>query len=262
MSAIEQVCYLCGRPIDEDLSADHVPPKQFFAPSVRAAYNLSRLVTLPAHGACNKSFESDEQYFAWSMAALCLGSTAADALVRDQGKKFRAGSGVGLGRKVLAEFVRQPSGLHLPGDRVIKRSEGERVGRVIWKLIRGFYFAETGIVLPETTPYTYEVVEPDRAAQHAGSSALWEQVKAQAPRGTYGGVFEHKYFAGEADGSRMHLWGMLLWDKLMIFAAHHDPASPDDQLRTANELPTSGPVRQPPNVTAGWISGKKRHEME
>lgn len=172
-------------------------------------------MTVPAHGVCNKSYESDEQYFTWSMAALCLGSTAADALVRDQGRKFRAGSSVGLGRKVLAEFVHQPSGLQLPGQRVIKRVEGERMGRVVWKLVRGLYFTETGTVLPEDTPYTHEVIEQDRAAEHAGTSAVWEHVKAQSPRGIYGGGFEQKYFVCEVDDSQMHMWGMILWDKLM-----------------------------------------------
>ena len=28
-------CYLCGDPITEDQSQDHIPPKQFFAPQIR-----------------------------------------------------------------------------------------------------------------------------------------------------------------------------------------------------------------------------------
>ena len=68
-----------------------------------------------------------------------------------------------------------------------------------------------------------EFVEPERARETAGRNAVWEAVKAQSPRGSYGGVFEYKYLVGDAGPGRLHCWGMLLWDKVMIFVAHHDP---------------------------------------
>jgi hypothetical protein len=216
-------CYLCGLEITEDASVDHVPPKQFYAPELRAQHNLARLVTLPAHGVCNKAYESDEEYFTWSLAAIAGGSIAADALVRYQSAKFRAGKSQGLGRTVLREFETNPSGLILPPGVVVKRVQGERLVRVVWKITRGLYFHEHGSVLPDDTPKTMEFVEPERARQAAGTNAVWEFVKAQEPRGAYGGVFEYKYVARDLQPGRLHCWGMLLWDKMMIFVAHHDP---------------------------------------
>ena len=112
---------------------------------------------------------------------------------------------------------------HTTGGRVIKRIQGERVSRVLWKLVRGLYFHEKKVVLPEDTPRTMEIIEPERARETAGANPVWEKVKAQEPRGSYGGVFEYKYFVGDVDGKKLHVWGMILWDKIMIFVAHHDP---------------------------------------
>ena len=47
-----------------------MPAKQFFAPRLRVSENLSQLVTVPAHRACNKAYEKDEEYFAWALVPL------------------------------------------------------------------------------------------------------------------------------------------------------------------------------------------------
>jgi len=225
-------CYLCGSDIESDHSMDHLPPKQFYASSLRTDRNLSKLVTIPAHGACNRSFERDEEYFTWSLSPLAVGSTAGDALARERADKLGRGRSVPLFQAVRKEFEPNPSGLHLPGGRVVKRFDGERVNRVAWKLVRGMYFHETSAVLPDDTPFTTEIIEPERARELAGINPLWEKVKAQNARGSYGGVFEYKYFFDELDGKKLHSWGMILWDKIMIFIAHHDPADPKDDQGT------------------------------
>ena len=189
-------CYLCGNQIESDFSMDHVPPKQFYASSLRRDLNLSQLVTIPVHGACNKLFENDEAYFTWSLSPLAVGSTAGDALVQERVKKLKRRNRLAaLYEMVLREFDKFPGGLHLPGGRVIKRFNGERVNRVVWKLVRGLYFYETKSVLTEDTPSTIEIIEPDRARETAGTNLVWETVKAQEPRGAYGGVFESKCVA-------------------------------------------------------------------
>jgi hypothetical protein len=226
------ICYLCGVNIESDYSMDHLPPKQFYASSLRSDLNLSKLVTIPAHGTCNRSFERDEEYFTWSMSPLAVGSVAGDALARERADKLSRGRSVPLFQAVRQEFDKNPSGLHLPGGRVIKRFEGARVNRVAWKLVRGLYFHETSAVLPDDTPFTTEIIEPERARELAGTNPLWEKVKAQPSRGSYGGVFEYKYFFGEIDGKKLHSWGMILWDKLMIFVAHHHPKDANADERT------------------------------
>lgn len=204
---------------------DHVPPRQFYAPSLRKAHNLARLVTLTSHGACNRSYEQDEEYFTWSLSPMAVESTAGSALHRDRLQKLQRGRRTALFHMVRNEFDPRPSGLHLPKGRVVKRFSSERVTRVVWKLVRGLYFHEVGSVLPEDTPKMWDVVEPERARELAGKNAVWERVKAQPPRGAYGGVFEYKYFVGRFDDKTLHAWGMLLWDKIMIFVAHHDPGA-------------------------------------
>ena len=223
------ICYLCGLDIESDRSMDHVPPKQFYATSLRSDLNLSQLVTIPAHGACNTSFEKDEEYFTWSLSPLAVGSTAGNALARERAEKLAAGRSVPLFHAVRQEFDKQPSGLHLPGGRVIKRFQGGRVNRVAWKLVRGLYFHEMSAVLPDDTRFTTEIIEPERAREASGTNPVWEEVKAQDPRGSYGGVFEYKYLLGDADGKKLHVWGMLVWDKIMIFIAHHDPQDSEIQ---------------------------------
>ena len=132
---------------------------------------------------------------------------------------------------VLHEFDKFPSGLHLPAGRVIKRFDGERVGRVVWKLVRGLYFYETKSVLGEDTRHTTEIIEPERGRETAGVNPVWEIVKGQESRGSYGGVFEYKYLVRDISerGDRLHCWGMLLWDKIMIFVAHPHPKAPSQQ---------------------------------
>ncbi len=133
-----------------------------------------------------------KSYFTWSLAPLAMASTAGSALVSHHADKFRGGRSQGLGRAVLREFEKQPSGLHLPPGLVIKRVQGERISRVVWKLTRGLYFHETSGVLAKDTPWTMEFVEPETARETAGRNAVWEAVKAQSSRGSYGGVFEYR----------------------------------------------------------------------
>jgi hypothetical protein len=56
-----------------------------------------------------------------------------------------------------------------------------------------------------------------------GENPAWEVVKAQDPKGKYGGVFEYKYLSSEVDGEPLHTWGLLVWNRLMFFVAHHQP---------------------------------------
>lgn len=219
------VCYLCGELVREDVSDDHVPPKQFFAPIIRKNENLDQLVTLPTHKACNEAYARDEEYLTWALAPIAAGSPAADAVVAHHASTFRAGRrSVGLGRKILSQFVERPSGLYLPHDLVVMRVEGDRLARVLWKIVRGLYLIETGRVLPEDTPYALEIMEPASpgVSKHP---EIWEAVKEQSSKGTYGAVFDYKYLHAVAGAAELHAWGMLLWDKIMVFILHVHPHS-------------------------------------
>jgi hypothetical protein len=219
---VPEICYLCGQPIaPTDLSRDHVPPQQFFAAPIRKAVPLN-LVTLPAHRKCNEDYRLDEEYFTWTLCSVVAGTTAADALNAYNASKFKSGKSIPLGLKVLSEFEEQPGGLYLPRGLVAKRVDGHRIKRVAWKVVRGLYRIEIGSYLPEDTIYALEVKEPENR-DPSDLDELWERVKAQASRGSYPGVFDYKYLDLRAGAAQLHAWGMLLWDQMMVFIAHHPP---------------------------------------
>lgn len=226
-----QLCYLCGNPIETDRSDDHVPPKQFFPESIRAQVNLNRLITIPAHRTCNEGFGKDEEYFTWTLGSIAMSSPTGRALVDDNARTFRSGKAVGLGLKTLREFEERPSGLHLPHGLVVKRVEGARLVRVVWKVVRGLYFIETSNVLSEATRRKIDIIEPVRAPQ-SQDNPIWEAVKAKPSKGVYPGIFDYKYLDVSKEGLRLHIWGLLLWDQVMIFIAHHHPASTHDAAAT------------------------------
>jgi hypothetical protein len=116
--------------------------------------------------------------------------------------------------------------LFLPDGKVVKRANHSRVSRVHWKIVRGLYYIETGSVLPVDIDYLVEIREPE----HSGSSEMdtfWEAAKAAPSKGQYQAVFAYKYRSLEAsrgtERAVVHVWGTLLWDRLMIFLAHLDP---------------------------------------
>lgn len=41
----------------------------------------------------------------------------------------------------------------------------------------------------------------------------------------YPGVFDYKYLAADNEGAALHVWGMLFWDRIMIFVGHYPPAA-------------------------------------
>jgi hypothetical protein len=227
-ATLVSICYLCGHAIDGDETADHVPPQQFFAPELRRAFNPDRLVTLPTHRICNGEFGRDEEYVANAMVPVAMGSVAADALIHHHAERFRAGRAVGLGYKVLQSFDRRPSGLHLPRDLVAIRLDAPRVKRVVWKIVRGLFFIEHAEVLPERTRFFVEFQEPENR-DPSELQQLWEVVKSQESHGSYQAVFAYKHFHIEKFGVTAHLWGMLWWDRIMVFVSHSAPGDSGDE---------------------------------
>lgn len=218
-----ELCYLCGREITADGTDDHVPPRQFFAESIRARANLSRLITLRAHRVCNTAFGRDEEYVTWTLSSIAMASPTGRAVVEANARAFQARKSVGLGLKTLREFEDVPSEPRLPDPLILKRVEGARVRRVIWKVVRGLYFHETSMVLPEATWRKTEIIEPVRASVR--ENPVWEAVKAQPGKGVYPDVFDYKYLEVVAKHGRLHLWGLLLWGQIMVFVAHRHPTA-------------------------------------
>ena len=215
------ICYLCGKKFDENISKDHIPPKQFYAGCIRQTHSPN-LLTLPTHKSCNTAYQLDEDYFVHSLGPLALGSYSGNAILRDIDHQMKRPQGYGkrIGQMILKEFDRRPGGIILPHSKVAKRFDGKRIWRIIWKITRGLYFHEKGQFLPEKTPRLFDIVSPGDKPSSELSYVLRTPSRGQHP-----GVFDYK-FMNIPEINNMHLWSMLLWDRIIIFIAFHDPECP------------------------------------
>jgi len=174
--------------------------QQLFAPKIRRKYNVSQLITLDAHQACNSAYQDDEDYFVRTLTPFARGSEAGNAIYAKVLGDFRTGKQVPLTKMVLEEFDPNPSGLLLPGGKVVKRFQGERLRRVAWKIVRGLHFYHNNEVLPENWKsvgvqiYAGETPRPDDVRCF---------VAITPSRGTYPGA---------------------LWDRIIVGVTFHDPA--------------------------------------
>jgi len=96
-----EFCYLCGQQLRPPTDRDHIPPKRFFAPSLRKKHNLSKLLTAEVHKECNKSYQSDEEYSVYTLLGSMRGSYVDNELYNHILAKYRPGEGIALVKKVL-----------------------------------------------------------------------------------------------------------------------------------------------------------------
>jgi len=201
-----EICYLCGKRLDkkEDISYDHVPPKQFYPSTIRKNTNLN-LFTLPTHIACNKSYQKDEDYFVNSLGPLAKGSYSGNGLWKDISHQMSRPESRKLIWKVFKEFERRPSGIILPNELIAKKYEGERIRGVVWKITRGLFFKEYNKFIPKDIDKKIWI-----SGYGKGLSPLFPYVRDTPPRGDYPGVFDYKYIKVE----NYNLWALLFWDTI------------------------------------------------
>lgn len=138
-------------------------------------------------------------------------------LMRERAAQYQAGKTRPLMRQVLNEFDEQPSGLWLPPDKVLKRFDSARIGRVLWKIVRGLYYVHHASVLPESTPRRFLSVRADEEMP-----AFAVVLEGSENRGEVPSVFDYR-FTQIIDVEGMHLWALRLWQYFTIFVAHHAP---------------------------------------
>jgi len=212
----QAICYLCGKTVVGPAAQDHVPPRQFYSKEIRKLHNPN-LRTLPTHSACNRAYQLDEEYFIHSMAPLVLESYAGKSVLRELLSQYKKNRNRKLNQKILNEFEECPSGLYLPGDKVVKRMDAERIWRVVWKILRGLFYYEHQRFLPEDTSRRFKVVSPGYKPPDEFFLIPDDPICGQYP-----GVFDYKYrvFPEINNG---HLWAMLFWDRLILLTIFHDP---------------------------------------
>lgn len=208
-------CYLCGRPIVDEMSRDHVPPRQFFPSRLRRTHNLSQLITLPTHETCNHAYKLDEDFFVHDIGPLSKGTFAGDRLWTDIRHRLGKKPEAHLREIVLAEFETRPSGLILPKGIVVKRVK-PRVHRVAWKIARGLFTHDLGRFLPEHTPRRFEVINDKMPP---GDHLL--PLLAEKSRAAYPGVFDYKRIS--VSRPPFHQIAILFWDSIAWCISFHDP---------------------------------------
>lgn len=213
-------CYLCGLPLCEPISVDHVPPKQLYARKIRKAHHPLLLDTLPVHDACNKAYQLDEDYFIHTLMPFGLGSVAGQAVYNDVLQKYRRRQKVGLTLRVLREFDPRPSGLTLPGGKVVKRFQGARIQRIAWKMVRGLFFMHHGRVLPADWKPSVSLTAPgETPPEHF---LYFMNLPDRPEHGRYPGVFAYR-FDNYNEVHNLHYWALLIWDRIIITVIFHDP---------------------------------------
>jgi hypothetical protein len=131
---------------------------------------------------------------------------------------YAAGKNLPLRKRALAEFDPNPSGLYLPGGKVIKRFDPQRIWRVVWKINRGLYAIEMGIFLPEDTPRSFYIVEPDMPPPE------WFPIVSSRPgHGIYPSAFDYKYteLSFNDEPKTLPVWALLFWDRLITITTFH-----------------------------------------
>lgn len=219
------VCYLCGKEIlnGEQWNRDHVPPQRFYGKSIKAAFNPN-LAWLATHTACNSAYKRDEEYYAAAFSGHAE-SDAGNAVFEDWKQAVNKGHDPGLLKTILHGFGK----VSLADGSVVFNYDVDRAGRITWKLVRGLYFSNTGRVLPETTPKRLIMLSPNENKDAADKYPWWPLVRDTAPMGVHGAVFDYKWLGTMFDKIRGHAIGVLLWDRLLIFALFHDPSCPCEQ---------------------------------
>lgn len=214
-------CYLCGMPLSSPINVDHVPLKGLVAQEIRQKHNLDNLLTIPVHEACNSAYAWDEEYFIAAMMPFAPGAEAGNALFKKHICDYQKGRRAKLVSRVLREFETRPSGLILPPGKVIKRQDGGRIARVVWKIVRGLYFHHHGEVLPEGLNTSVTMTAPgERPPEHF---ILIKDLPDDSTHGRYPGIFDYRFRRFDVEGGKLHYWAMLFWDRVIMTVTFHDP---------------------------------------
>lgn len=218
------ICYLCGRPVNlDEKSDDHVPAAQIYPSKYRAKNFVKNLFTLPTHIKCNTGYQRDEDYFVQTFGPLAPGSPSGDDFWPDLQVRVKRPEGRKLAAMVAREFQHTTeSGLYLPSGKMLKRFDGDRVWRIIWKFIRGLFFKEYGRLLPELEdiPKQFDLGGPDHPPPE-----LLAYLRDVPSRGQYPGVFDYRYISVK-ELNNAHYWALLFWNRLVFTALFHDPDCP------------------------------------
>lgn len=214
------ICYLCGNPLSAicgENNVDHVPMKQLWTPEIRKSHTLN-LVTVNVHKKCNSEYQHDEDYFMATILPMSKGSFAGDSHYNKLKSDIVGKKNLGLKLQVLGEFSDKVGNILLPSSKVAKSFDKVRFNRIIWKIVRGLFFLNNGVVLPSNWPIDRDVFL-ENPPKHF---RLFSSLPDVPERGDYPGVFSYR-FTQLVNPNGPHYWAMLFLDKVIVTAYFHDP---------------------------------------
>lgn len=212
MKAATSICYLCGKPLTDPISRDHIPPKQFFGKSLR--HELDDMDSLPTHHGCNESYSKDEEYFTATFATVSVRRPAGQALLDDVADRVRRGRQVPLANMVDGE-LQQIEG----APELVKKSfSRNRVERVVWKLVRGVHFLRTSRFVPEQTPQRVWWGHGD-----SGIAPAFAPFADLPSQGRYPQVFDYRVLSDRINTRQLgHVYLLLFFDSMFYGMAFEE----------------------------------------
>ena len=198
-----------------------MPPRQFFPESLRQTDTQLNLTTLRVHHDCNCSYQKDEDYFVWAIGPVAAETRSGAGLWTDLSRQTDRPQGRALLRKSFKEMLFPDRPIRLPGGRMPKKFDGERVWRIIWKIVRGVFYVETKRVLPIDTPHfcdsvgTADDVPPE----------LYRVLASEPAMGEHPEVFSYRMRRLETDEGVMWAVGLQFWAYIVFLMAFVDPDS-------------------------------------
>ena len=136
----------------------------------------------------------------------------------DISKNLERHEGKRLGQIILQEFDPRPGGLILPNNKVVKKYDSNRINRILWKIVRGIFFKETGRFLPENTPKVTKIL----SVNEKPPEIFLKYLAGAESKGDYPGVFDYKFIVFP-EHNNFNFWGLLFWDRLITLVGFHDP---------------------------------------
>jgi hypothetical protein len=225
-----QTCSLCGQAIlanpenvDDSLSMDHVPPKQFYPKEERASANPN-LWLVPTHRRCNADYQKDEEYFYHAMYPLVRDGNRAMAQVvhRDLKRRTNKPQTPAIIRSLLKEFrTVTEGGILLPRGMVQFNIDAYRVQRVAMKIAQELFYLDKDQHVPRANCKDIRLCESESDVPELYQFS-WRGAEARA---VLPAVFSYR----RCEFDNLHLFSMLFWEALMFCVALERPSATDSK---------------------------------
>ena len=212
-----KICYLCGKPIKDKSSDDHVPPKQFYPKEIRESENLN-LQLAPSHGQCNNDFKDDEEYFYASLYPLVdkYNPDMAAKIFRDFARRCQKSQMPTMLRNIFGDASgTTKGGIHLPAGIVEINVDLCRIQRIAGKIARGALFLSTEKYIPEANIVDMRIC-PEESEVPDMYQISWKC--AGSIKGPHTKVFSYKYMQYD----QYHIISLLFWEAFMFCVTIQD----------------------------------------